>query len=110
MDGQVTETDVLSLGSFVVLGLPDGMLGTAWPAMRATFGVPVGDLGLILLTATAGSVLVTAFVGALIRRLGVPALLAVAGAPRCGYARFCPGPPGSGWCWPRPCSSARRRE
>ena len=31
-------SDVLALGSFVVLGLPDGMLGTAWPSMRATFG------------------------------------------------------------------------
>jgi fucose permease len=71
--------DVLALGSFVVLGLPDGMLGTAWPSMRATFGASVGDLGLILLVATAGSVLVTAFVGTLIQRLGVPALLAVAG-------------------------------
>jgi len=71
--------DVLSLGSFVILGLPDGMLGTAWPSMRATFGAPVGALGLILLVITAGSVLVTAFVGPLIRRLGVPALLAVAG-------------------------------
>ena len=81
--------DVLSLGSFVVLGLPDGMLGTAWPAMRGTFGVPIGDLGLILLVATAGSVLVTAFVGALIRRLGVPALLAVAGSGAAlGYAGF----------------------
>ena len=81
--------DVLSLSSFVVLGLPDGMLGTAWPAMRSTFGVPVGDLGLILLIATAGSVLVTAFVGALIRRLGVPALLAVAASGAAlGYAGF----------------------
>jgi fucose permease len=71
-------SDVLALGSFVVLGLPDGMLGTAWPSMRATFGAPVGDLGLILLLATAGSVLVTVFVGRLIQRLGVPVLLAVA--------------------------------
>jgi fucose permease len=70
-------SDVLALGSFVVLGLPDGMLGTAWPSMRATFGAPVGDLGLILLLGTAGSVLVTTFVGTLIQRLGVPALLAV---------------------------------
>ncbi len=73
-------SDVLALGSFVVLGLPDGMLGTAWPSMRVTFGAPVGDLGLILLLATTGSVLVTAFVGRLIQRLGVPALLAVAGS------------------------------
>ena len=82
-------SDLLSLGSFVVLGLPDGMLGTAWPSMRATFGAPVGALGLILLIATAGSVLVTAFVGPLIRRLGVPALLAVAGlVAALGYTGF----------------------
>ena len=73
-------SDMLALGSFVVLGLPDGILGTAWPSMRVTFGSPVGDLGLILLLATSGSVLVTVFVGTLIQRLGVPALLAVAGS------------------------------
>jgi fucose permease len=85
--------DVLSLGSFVVLGLPDGMLGTAWPAMRATFGAPVGELGLILLITTAGSVLITAFVGPLIRRLGVPTLLAVAGAlAALGYTGYAAAP------------------
>ena len=71
--------DLLSLGTFIILGLPDGMLGTAWPAMRQSFGVPVGDLGLILLVNTVGSVAVAAFVGRLIQRLGVSALLAVAG-------------------------------
>jgi len=82
-------SDVLALASFIVLGLPDGMLGTAWPSMRTTFGAPVGALGLILLLATAGSVLVTVFVGALIRRLGVPALLAVAGlCAAVGFAGF----------------------
>jgi MFS family permease len=86
-------SDLLSLGSFVVLGLPDGMLGTAWPSMRATFGAPVGDLGLVLLLATAGSVLVTAFVGPLIRRLGVPTLLAVAGLlAALGYAGYAVAP------------------
>jgi fucose permease len=71
--------DLLSLGTFVIVGLPDGMLGTAWPAMRQSFGVPVGDLGLILLVNTIGSVAVAAFVGRLIQRLGVSVLLAVAG-------------------------------
>ena len=71
--------DVLSLGSFVVLGLPDGMLGTAWPSMRQSFGAPIADLGLILLVITAGSVAVSVFVGALIRRFGVPTLLALSG-------------------------------
>jgi fucose permease len=86
-------SDLLSLGSFVILGLPDGMLGTAWPSMRATFGAPVGDLGLILLISTIGSVLVTAVVGPLIRRLGVPTLLAVAGVlAAAGYAGFAAAP------------------
>ena len=71
--------DLLSLGTFVVLGMPDGMLGTAWPAMRQSFGAPVGDLGLVLLISTIGSVTVAAFVGRLIHRLGAPAVLAVAG-------------------------------
>src|ERR1700691_260613 len=72
--------DLMSLGTFAVLGLPDGMLGTAWPAMRHSFGAPVGDLGLILLVNTIGSVAVAAFVGRLIRRLGAAAVLAVAGS------------------------------
>src|SRR5579871_733187 len=70
--------DLLSLGTFVVLGMPDGMLGTAWPAMRRSFGASVGDLGLILLVNTAGSVVVAAFVGRLIQRAGAAAVLAVA--------------------------------
>jgi fucose permease len=72
--------DLLSLGTFVVLGLPDGMLGTAWPAMRHSFGAPVGALGLILLVNTIGSVVVAAFVGRMIVRMGTSAVLAVAGA------------------------------
>jgi fucose permease len=69
------------------------MLGTAWPSMRATFGAPVGDLGLILLISTIGSVLVTAVVGPLIRRLGVPALLTVAGVlAAIGYGGFAVAP------------------
>ena len=72
--------DALSLGSFVALGLPDGMLGTAWPSARQTFGAPIADLGLILLISTIGSISISAFVGTLIRRFGVAVLLACSGA------------------------------
>ncbi len=68
--------EVLSLASFVALGIPDGMLGTVWPEMRHSFGAPIGDLGLILLLSTGGSVSVTFFVGRLLRRLGVAIVLA----------------------------------
>ena len=55
-----------------------GSSGSSWPAMRHSFGVPVGALGLILLINTIGSVVVAAFVGRLIQRMGTAALLAVA--------------------------------
>jgi fucose permease len=75
---RVRAFDLLSAGSFVVLGLPDGIIGTAWPAMRRTFDAPVGDLGLVLVVATAGAVAVSAVVGSAVRRLGVPVLLGLA--------------------------------
>lgn len=33
--------------SFISLGLPDSLLGSAWPSMYGTFGVPVSYAGLI---------------------------------------------------------------
>jgi fucose permease len=40
------------LGLFVVLGLPAGAIGVAWPPMRATFGAPLAGLGLLLAAIT----------------------------------------------------------
>ena len=45
---RVRSVDASASAAFVLLGLPDGMLGTAWPSMLATFGAPVGDLGLLI--------------------------------------------------------------
>lgn len=42
--------------AFVSLGLPDGLLGTAWPSMRASFGLPLDAQGALLLAGTAGYV------------------------------------------------------
>lgn len=41
--------------AFVVLGLPDGGLGVAWPSMRGDFDRPLGDLGWIVVALTVGS-------------------------------------------------------
>jgi fucose permease len=92
MSSTVTQRrlDVLSLATFVALGLPDGMLGTAWPAMRASLHAPVSYLGLILLAATVGSVAITAFIGRILRRTGVArplaAALACAAVAAAGFA------------------------
>lgn len=72
--------DGLVLYSFVVLGLPDGALGTAWPAVRKGFGAPLAYLGVVLLAGTAGSVLSSSVVGALLGRVGTRVTVMVAGA------------------------------
>lgn len=47
---------VLSYAGFVSLGLPDTVLGAAWPAMRAALGLPVDAAGAAVLVTTAGVV------------------------------------------------------
>jgi fucose permease len=69
----------LGLGGFVVLGLPDGMWGTAWPTMRQTFHQPLGSLGLILVFGTVGNLLTSLTTGRTLRRFGAGRLLLCAG-------------------------------
>lgn len=47
----------LSYVGFISLGLPDTVLGAAWPAMRAELGLPLDTAGALLLVSTAGVVL-----------------------------------------------------
>jgi fucose permease len=61
--------------AFVSLGLPDGVLGIAWPSVRRTFDLPVSQLGVLLGAATAGY-LVSAFSsGQVVVQIGVGRLL-----------------------------------
>jgi fucose permease len=62
--------------AFVSLGLPDGVLGVAWPSIRATFGVPLDRLGGLLAVAMVGYLVSSFCAGWLVARLGVGALLA----------------------------------
>ncbi len=34
--------------AFISLGLPDSLLGSAWPAIRVAFDVPLSYMGFIL--------------------------------------------------------------
>jgi fucose permease len=47
----------LSYVGFVSLGLPDTVLGAAWPAMRSELGLPLDAGGALLLCATVGVVI-----------------------------------------------------
>ncbi|HKK48553.1 MAG TPA: MFS transporter, partial [Alkalispirochaeta sp.] len=66
---------VVSFLSFILLGLPDGMLGVAWPSMSRAFAIPLGSLGILMAGFTAGYVITTAFIGSLIVRVGYAAVM-----------------------------------
>ena len=67
----------LAYVGFLSLGLPDGLLGVAWPEMRARFALPQGALGGLLATATAGYVAASFAAGWLLRRMRIGGLLAL---------------------------------
>ncbi len=68
---------VLAFIAFISLGMPDGLLGVAWPGIRSSFGLPIDALGLLLVFATAGYMTSSFFSGALVRRFGIGGLLAL---------------------------------
>lgn len=65
----------LAYVAFVSLGLPDGVLGVAWPSVRGTFDVRLRALGVLSIGLGAGYVLSSFFAGRLVARFGVGAVL-----------------------------------
>lgn len=56
--------------AFISLGLPDSMLGSAWPIMYVQFGVPVGSAGYIAVAVACGTIVSSLLSHRLIGRLG----------------------------------------
>lgn len=69
-----------SLYAFIVLGLPAGMLGVAWPAIRQDFRQPLASLGELLLASLLGYLTVSSGTGWALRRYGTAALLIASAA------------------------------
>lgn len=67
---------LLSYLAFVSLGLPDTVLGVAWPSLRATFGVSQAGLGAVLGAGVCGYFASGLLAGRLAARMGVGGLLA----------------------------------
>ena len=63
--------------SFISLGLPDALLGSAWPTMHADFGVPVSYAGSISMIIAIGTVISSLLSDRLTRKLGTGKLLAL---------------------------------
>ncbi len=67
---------LLAYIAFISLGMPDGLLGVAWPSIRAGFGIPLDAVGMLLTAATAGYMTSSFLSGPLTARLGVGRVLA----------------------------------
>lgn len=61
--------------AFIALGMPDGLLGVAWPSIHTSFSIPLDAMGMLLITATSGYLVSSFFSGRMIARLGVGGLL-----------------------------------
>ena len=83
----------VAFACFVGLGLYDGALGTAWPSIRHSLALPIGDLGLVQLAGTAGFLCSSAISGRVSARAGRAGAIAGAGAlAACGLAAYAASP------------------
>jgi fucose permease len=75
---------------FVSIGLPDGLLGVAWPSIRASFGLPLDALGALLVMFTIGYLVSSFSSGWLLAHINVGSSLALSclgtAASLLGYA------------------------
>jgi len=70
-------TATIAFGGFVILGLPTGMLGIAWPSIRTDLDAPLAGLGIVLAAMTVAMFGSSAVSGIVRQRFGTIALLLV---------------------------------
>ena len=63
--------------AFISLGLPDSLLGSAWPVMHMEFGVPISYAGAVSMMIAAGTILSSLLSDHLTRRLGTGRVTAI---------------------------------
>lgn len=68
---------ILAFMAFIALGMPDGLIGVAWPSIRASFDQPHSSMGMLLIPSVVGYILSSFFATRLTRWLGVGRLLAI---------------------------------
>ncbi|PKN94086.1 MAG: MFS transporter [Chloroflexi bacterium HGW-Chloroflexi-6] len=66
---------ILAYIAFIALGMPDGLLGVAWPSIRASFSIPLDAIGMLLTAAVTGYMTSSFLSGPLIARMGVGRVL-----------------------------------
>lgn len=63
--------------AFISLGLPDSLLGSAWPVMYKQFGVPLSYAGIITMIIAGGTIVSSLMSNKLTRRFGAGLITAV---------------------------------
>lgn len=63
--------------AFISLGLPDSILGSAWPSIYTGFGVPMSFAGILSTITACGTIVSSLLSGRVIRRFGTGAVTAV---------------------------------
>ena len=63
--------------AFISLGLPDSLLGSAWPVMYGQLGVPISYAGIITMIIACGTVISSLLSDRLTRRLGAGLVTAI---------------------------------
>ena len=63
--------------SFISLGLPDSMLGSAWPLMSGSLGAPLWSAGIVQMTISFCTIVSSLNSARLIRRFGTGKLTAL---------------------------------
>lgn len=80
---------LLAYVAFISLGLPDGLIGVAWPSVRHDFGLELDTIGFLFFSSMAGYLASSFFSGKIMNFLGVGKLLALScfltGAALIGY-------------------------
>lgn len=56
--------------AFISLGLPDSLLGAAWPVMQLDFGAPLDTAGLLFMTVAGGTIISSLVSGKVLKRFG----------------------------------------
>lgn len=56
--------------AFISLGLPDSLLGVAWPVMQKDFGAPLETAGLLFMTIAGGTIISSLFSGRVLKQFG----------------------------------------
>ena len=91
--------------SFISLGLPDSLLGSAWPTMYPQLGVPVSYSGMVFMIISVGTIISSLQSDRLTRKLGTGKVTAISvcmtAVALFGFSisNYCTGPSSSvsGW-------------